>query len=362
MKVLIINAILYTSETSDISKVSSIKDTMIYDLCLGFKNIGHEVELLCAENYKPVVDEKYDFRIMFGQTILKNIFLPHRLPFIKGINRVIKEGNYDLIISSEVFSIGSLMASRVAKDRLIIWHELAKHNAMMKKIPSLFWYNFIARFLMRGVTVVGRSEDAKEFISKYCKNTLPTYIDHGVSLDKFKFVSDKKNQFIVCSQLIKRKHIDGIINSFSKYLKKYDSEAKLYIVGSGEEEASLKKLALDNHIEDNVIFTGKLAHQDMIPILAESRALLINTEKDNSMISIVESIAVGTPIVMTSIPLNASYVASEELGIVNDAWNEDDLNKIFVDNQKYVDNCENYREYLSDEYKAKEFVGIMYKE
>lgn len=43
---------------------------------------------------------------------------------------------YDLIITSEVFSLNSLMAYRAAPDKTIIWHELAKHNAIMKKIPS----------------------------------------------------------------------------------------------------------------------------------------------------------------------------------------------------------------------------------
>ena len=35
-KILIINPILYTAETNRIPKVSSIKDTMIYALCMGF--------------------------------------------------------------------------------------------------------------------------------------------------------------------------------------------------------------------------------------------------------------------------------------------------------------------------------------
>jgi 1,2-diacylglycerol 3-alpha-glucosyltransferase len=54
MKVLIINAILYTSETADIKRVNSIKDTMFYDLCLAFKALGAEPVLFAAEPYKPV--------------------------------------------------------------------------------------------------------------------------------------------------------------------------------------------------------------------------------------------------------------------------------------------------------------------
>ena len=35
-KVLVINPILYTAETNRIPRVDSIKDTMIYTMCLGF--------------------------------------------------------------------------------------------------------------------------------------------------------------------------------------------------------------------------------------------------------------------------------------------------------------------------------------
>ena len=50
-KVLVINPILYTAETNRIPRVDSIKDTMIYTMCLGFLRAGHEVTLIAAEDY-----------------------------------------------------------------------------------------------------------------------------------------------------------------------------------------------------------------------------------------------------------------------------------------------------------------------
>ena len=43
MRILILNPILYTAESNAIPTVSSIKDTMIYNLCLGFKQLGHDI-------------------------------------------------------------------------------------------------------------------------------------------------------------------------------------------------------------------------------------------------------------------------------------------------------------------------------
>ena len=105
-------------------------------------------------------------------------------------------------------------------------------------------------------------------------------------------------------------------------------------------------------VERSVCFLGRLNHEELMPILAKAYALLVNTSKDNSMVSIVESIAAGTPVVTTSVPFNASYIKSKKLGIVKDEWNEKELEEICQNNDTYVINCINYREKLSNIYLA----------
>ena len=48
MRILILNQILYTADNNTIPVVSSIKDTMIYGMCLGFVNTGHTVTLAAS--------------------------------------------------------------------------------------------------------------------------------------------------------------------------------------------------------------------------------------------------------------------------------------------------------------------------
>ncbi len=358
MRVLVINPIMYTSETKHIPKVKSVKDSMIYDLCLSFHKLGHEVVLCAGEPYKPCVEEKYPFEIIWAKCVIPKVFLPHRFPVMTEVRRYIKKniGYIDLIISGEVFSLNSLFAYRLAPDKLIVWHELAKHNALFKKIPSKVWYNVVTKLFMKNVRVVARSKEARVFISRYCNNVERLTIDHGVNLDKFNASVEKDNKFVVCSQLIPRKRIDGIIQKFAEYLNKYDSTAVLYIIGSGTLDDVLKELVKQLKIESNVIFTGKMNHEEIQPILSRAKALLVNTVKDNNMISIVESIAVGTPIVTTDVPLNSEYIIASKLGIAKPEWDECDLNEISINNPVYVENCMRYREKLSTEHKVKQFI------
>lgn len=358
MKVLIINPIVYTSESKNIKRVPSIRDSMIYDLCLAFHNAGHDVVLYAADAYKPTEDAEYPFSVIWAKCIAPKIFQPHRMPFLSGIYRYIRRnrGELDLIISGEVFSINSLLAGFASKDKLIVWHELAMHNNLFKKIPSKVWYGFVAKLFMRDVRVVARSEEARAFISKYCANVSSNVIDHGVNLEKFKAGQERRNIFVVCSQLIERKRIDGIIEKFACYLKKYDEDAMLYIAGEGELEASLKAQVKDLRIDGNVCFPGKISHDRLQEILSSAHAMLVNTVKDNSMISIVESIAVGTPVITTSIPLNSRYILSEKLGIVDDNWDEDDMHEIVVHSTLYQSNCMRYRKILSTEHRVEQFL------
>lgn len=361
MRILVINPILYTSETSNIKKVTTIKDTMIYNMCLAFKKFGHEPILLAAEEYKPTVQEEYDFEIIFLKTKLKKIFKPNCLPLLKGIGKYIKENskNIDLIISSEVFSMSSLYVSIVNKKKTIIWHELAKHNKIFKKVPSKIWYNIVARLFFKNTRIVPRSRNAYEFISKYCNNVSNEYIDHGVDLEKFSndTTIKKENQFIVLSQLIPRKRIDGILKIFKDFLVNVDDSYKIYIIGKGEEEENLKKLAEELKIKDNVIFLGFMLHKELIPLLASSKAMIVNTEKDNNMVSIVESLATCTPIITTLVPYNVDYIQRYNLGVAKEVLTYVDLEKIVKNNDTYVNNCKNYREKISNDYHVKQFLS-----
>ena len=358
MKILIVNPIIYTSETKEIKRADTIKDTMIYDLCLGFKAIGADVTLAASNEYKPVQNEDYPFDVKWLKTKCKKIFPPNTLPYCPELKSIIKKDKFDLIITSEVFSLNSLMLAVKTPKNLIVWHELAKHNRIFKGIASRIWYGIVAKLFFRKALVVPRSVEAKAFISQYCKNVSDTIIDHGVNLDKFTPNANKKKQFAVSSQLIPRKRIHKIIDVFSDFVKTCDNDYKLYIMGDGEEKERLEKQASDLNINQNVIFTGKLNHNELIEILKNSQAMLVYTEKDNNMVSIVESIAVGTPVITTSVPYNSTYIRAEKLGIVDDNWSKDALKQI-VSTDLHIKNCLNYRKTLSTLSKADLFLSLI---
>lgn len=362
MKILILNSILYTSETNLIPKVKSIKDTMIYSLCMGFLSLGHTPVLVADEDYRPTEQECYPFNIVFLPGVLKTIFPPRCLPFQPALHKYLKKNrnDFDLVITSEVFSLNSLMAVWTMPKKVIVWHELGKHNRIFKTIPSRFWYNLIARLFFRNILIVPRSKAANVFISRYCKNVSRTYIEHGVDLRLFQISAQKNKQFVVISQLIERKQIDGIIDSFATFRRNRDlnGEYRLYIIGDGVLRQRLQAQVKRLYLGDSVIFTGHLPHSDMVEVLSKSLAMLINTKQDNNMVSIAESIACGTPVLTNTVPYNSLYVQQNYLGIVRDSWNSEDMHEIVKKNAYFIENCLVFRERLSNDVCAEQFIRL----
>ena len=337
-KVLVINPILYPAETNVIPRVESVKDTMIYSMCLGFLRAGHEVTLAAAEDYRPIREESYDFPILWFRTVFHKVFMPRCFPYMPGLCRYLKEhGEYDIVVTSEAFATWSYTASRVVPEKTIIWHELAAHNNMLHRIPSRIWYHLVARFLMRRALVVPRSEEAGKFIGHFMSKTVSEPIDHGVDLERFPVEEgeEREDSFVVVSQLIPRKRIAHTIEAFALFRKGHPSY-RLHVIGAGEEEEVLKRLAGKLDVKESVVFWGQLSHERLLPMVAASKAMLVSTAKDNNMVSIVESIALGTPVVTTAVPYNASYIRREELGIVEDDWSVSALERIVSENARYV--------------------------
>lgn len=394
-KVLIINPILYTAETNKIPKVSSIKDTMIYALCMGFVHGGHKVTLIAAEDYRPLREETHPFTVLYWKTIWHRVFQPRCFPYMPGLRRYLRRHReFDLILSSEVFATWSYAAVRMRPDRTIVWHELAAHNNMLHRIPSKLWYNGVARFLMRKAAVVPRSEAAAAFIGQFMNRVSGTVVDHGVDLGKLDAIlqaeseekakrtaaegqaageptasekpaigrsqfPEKKKQFAVVSQLIERKRIHRILEIFAELIGRGYEDYKLYLIGSGEKERELRALAEKLKLQERVIFCGQMTHEQLLPVVAASKAMLVYTCKDNNMVSIVESIAVGTPVVTTAVPYNAAYIRREQLGIAEDDWTVEALVKIIKDNEFYRQNCLHYRAKLSTDFCAEQFFHVL---
>ena len=187
MNILFLNAILFTPEKGVIPKMKSIKDTMIYNMCLGAKKLGHHVTLVASADYKPIEKEEYDVEVLFFKSNFRKIFKPSSLPFSLELKHFLKQNHtkYDLVVSGGVFTFQSLMAAQICPLKTILWQEQTEHQQKLFKIPSKIWFNVVVPVCMSNIkVVVPRSFAAYRFTKQYLKQTSSIIVDHGINVDK----------------------------------------------------------------------------------------------------------------------------------------------------------------------------------
>lgn len=345
MNVLIINPILATPDASgNLPRLGSIKDTMIYGMALGFLAAGHTPTLVAAADFRPTTPEIYDFPVIFLPTSIQRFCPPGLLPYMPGLSSWLRRhsGSFDIVIAKECFSLATLSAARVCPRKTLVWQELAAHQRRFRRIPSRLWHNVIARLFMRSLRAVGCSPAARDFLSNYLPLTAPGFIEHGIDDSKFHPCDPalKQRRLITSSQLIPRKNVASILRKFAAFHKMSGYEdVTLTIAGDGIERPALEKLAARLGIAGSVSFVGFLPRHILGRLVAGSLAFLVDTKADLNVISIVEAVAAGIPVVTNRIPLTAPWIDSEGLGIAKDGWDASDLASIVDNASDYASRC-----------------------
>jgi 1,2-diacylglycerol 3-alpha-glucosyltransferase len=359
MKILIVNPILYTCESKKVFKQDSIKDTMIFGLCQEFARQGHEVTLYACEDYRPLKEDAKDFTIVYGKPIFPNFFPPNSFPVFKGLKHFLKNNYFDVIICSEAFSSATYTCVKMFPKKTIVWQELAAFQRKFHQLPAKYWYNHIVKKKYKDTLIVARSERAKTFISQFSTNVSDIIIDHGVDTTLFHPLP-KEKQFIIVGQLIERKQVNKSIQAFLDFCKRFDSTYVLKIAGSGDKLAELQDQVNRSSFSKNVVFLGKLDHENLAIELGKSIAMLVSTKKDDNMVSIPESLACGTPIITNSIPFSADYIQRDLFGIVKDEWGWDTLRDFINCQDLYISKCSNSSFSFGLKYKVSQFENVFF--
>ena len=364
MNILIVNLILTTAEKGVITRRKSIKDTMASNFAKGFIKCGHSATILASEEFRPTEDNDYPFEVVYFKSVMPRVFKPALLPYPKGFTKWLRENKhrYDMVISVESFSIATLLTARVMRDKLIIWQELSLHQHKFFKIPSLLWYNVVVRGYLNGIPVIGNTEAARDFVAQYSRSVVPETVTHGVNGELLVPCDDMKRYFVILARLVPGKNIDKMIATFARFIKMPGFEDyHLNIIGDGEEEQNLKALIGSLGVGENVHLLGFKSHDEMAQILNKATAILINTSKDLSMVSVPESIVSGTPVLMNTLPCSHTYVNGESLGIAKDNWDEHDLAEMVRRYPEFHEACKRKRPQLTAEGVAGSMVALFKK-
>jgi len=354
MRILIINSILRTPEGNKVIPPRRLQDCYVYRFARAFAALGHCVTLVAAEEYRPLESEPDSghapVETVFFRSLWPRLLHPGYLPVHPGLVGFLRRrgAEFDLIVSSEVFQVSSLMAALICPRRTVCWHEMICHQRRLFTLPARFWYNVVARLFMRHVRVVPRSPRADRFIRRYLPDVSPGYVTHGVDLDRFPVQRRKERRFAVVARFVPHKRVDRTIAAFAELVR--DDAYRdfvLDIFGMGELEPELRAQCRELGVAGQVIFHGQQPFETVVESLGRTMGLLTSTQRDQVLLSIPEALACGTPVLTTTVPDMASDVERWGAGLVLDGWGASELRFLVEHNAQLVERAVACREELS---------------
>ena len=150
-------------------------------------------------------------------------------------------------------------------------------------------------------------------ITEYCRNVLLTHIPdaevgklHVVpcGLDMAEFerpAAVPDNRTLVCvGRLCAAKAQTLLVEAMAEVVKRYP-EARLILIGDGEKRPAIERAIAAHGLEDTVTLAGWRKNDDVRAALRDARALVLPSLAEGLPIVIMESLALGRPVLSTKI-------------------------------------------------------------
>lgn len=168
------------------------------------------------------------------------------------------------------------------------------------KIPlSNPWFKSACK---RAKCIIVRTEDSLKCIPQKYRDKCVSIIETGVlpqeceELCAMSKPASSSQDFVMVGRVIPLKFMDIGIKAFKAIVGDYPN-AKLHIVGDGEQKKALENLAKSLKISENVIFHGKMSRTDALKITAGSRAMVMTSSKEGGAWVLYEAMMCKKPII-----------------------------------------------------------------
>ena len=250
----------------------------------------------------------------------------------------------DIIYAQDPVSVGlpSLFAAKILRKRFFLkivgdyaWEQGVQRFGVADLLDIFSkkrrgHYRIFIRILIRLEEIVARQADKIITPSNYLANILRLW---GVNQNKisvignaFEQVSDEMVQgnslmdsrdknIVSIGRLVPWKGFEILIEIIPNLLKKFP-DLKLFIIGDGPDRELLKRKIRKLELFQNVFLLGKMPRKKLFQYLEKADLFVLNTGYEGFSHQILETLALGVPVVTTDVGGNPEIIKSGENGLL----------------------------------------------
>ena len=206
---------------------------------------------------------------------------------------------------------------------LAVVHHLFKTSIFRETIFPLASYVYVSEKLIRTVyrktPFIAVSESTKQdLIKSGIREERIAIIENCVDHALYRTTGEPKSNIPLVGYIgrIKRyKSVDHLIKAFA-IVKRTLPDAKLVIIGDGDNLNDLKKLAKKLHLGELVEFKGFVDKEDKVKTLQKCHVVVNPSVKEGWGLTIIESNACGVPTVAADVPGLRDSVKDGKTGLL----------------------------------------------
>jgi glycosyltransferase involved in cell wall biosynthesis len=192
-----------------------------------------------------------------------------------------------------------------------------KRSNWRKKIYYYLFEQFVTEHA-KTVHCIGQSEIAGLLsLSKIAKPALFPYgFEKNNNIQK-QNQENKLSEIIIgfCGRLdMHTKGLDVLFNAFKLYQDK-NINAKLWIIGSGQDEIVLKALSTTLNLNQNVIFFGGKYGREKFELLSKCTYFIHPSRNEGLPSAVLEAASIGLPLLVSEATNTSNYVQKYNAGI-----------------------------------------------
>jgi glycosyltransferase involved in cell wall biosynthesis len=289
--------------------------------------MGHNVTLFCSlyEGAKPndeingikVIRE--GGRFLFNYVVMKKYFTTFR------------NQKFDLIVD-DLNKIPFYTPAYVREPILGEVHHLLGTSVFKETIVPLASYVYLAERaalpLYKKIHFMVHSPSTyKEFLSLGFDPDKVHHVHYGVNHDLFRQTGVEKSPIPLVGalgRLKKYKSFDHLIEAFV-IVKKEIPNAKLVIVGDGDDKPRLVELTKQLDLSESVTFTGFVSEEEKVDWLNRMHVAVNTSAKEGWGLTATEANACGTTTVSSNVQGLRDAVIDEETGVLYEYGNREKL-------------------------------------